>query len=89
LIVASVIRLAHDLGLDVVAEGVESTELWDAVAELDCDVAQGFGIAAPMAYPELRGWLSGWNEVLVEPIPGIPEPVSLRQIRPHPPVVTR
>jgi hypothetical protein len=42
-----------------------------------------------MAYPELRGWLSGWNEVLVEPIPGIPEPVSLRQIRPHPPVVTR
>jgi diguanylate cyclase (GGDEF)-like protein len=89
LIVASVIRLAHDLGLDVVAEGVESTELWDAVAELDCDVAQGFGIAAPMAYPELRGWLSGWNEVLVEPIPGIPEPVSRRQIRPQPPVVTR
>lgn len=89
LIVASVIRLAHDLGLDVVAEGVENTELWDAVAELDCDVAQGYGIAAPMGYPELRGWLSGWNEVLVEPVPGIREPVSQRQIRPHAPVVTR
>ncbi len=45
------IDLAHDLGLDVVAEGVENTELWDALAELDCDVAQGYGIAAPMAYP--------------------------------------
>lgn len=89
LIVASVIRLAHDLDLDVVAEGVENTELWDAVADLDCDVAQGYGIAAPMAYPELRGWLSGWNEVLVEPVPGVREPVSRRQIRPHLPVVTR
>lgn len=89
LIVASVIRLAHDLGLDVVAEGVENTELWDAIAALDCDVAQGYGIAAPMAYPELRGWLSGWNEVLVEPVPGVPEPISRRQIRPHQPVVTR
>lgn len=89
LIVASVIRLAHDLGLDVVAEGVENAALWDAIAALDCDVAQGYGIAAPMAYPELRGWLSGWNEVLVEPIPGAPEPISQRQIRPHHPVVTR
>ncbi len=45
------IRLAHDLGLDVVAEGVESTELWDALADLGCDVAQGYGIARPMALP--------------------------------------
>ncbi len=66
LIVASLIRLSHDLGLDVVAEGVETTGVWDALAELDCDVAQGFGIAAPMAFPELRGWLTQWNEVLVE-----------------------
>ncbi|NNE12501.1 MAG: EAL domain-containing protein, partial [Ilumatobacter sp.] len=58
LIVASVIELAHDLGLDVVAEGVESTQLWDAVAHLGCDVAQGYGIAMPMSYPDLRGWLS-------------------------------
>ena len=69
LIVASVIQLAHSLGLDVVAEGVENTRLWDALAELDCDVAQGYGIAAPMGYPELRGWLTSWSEVLVERVP--------------------
>jgi diguanylate cyclase (GGDEF)-like protein len=62
-IVASLITLAHDLGLDVVAEGVESTAVWEALDELHCDVAQGFGIAVPMAYPELRAWLADWNQI--------------------------
>ncbi|MFW2332269.1 putative bifunctional diguanylate cyclase/phosphodiesterase [Ilumatobacter sp.] len=75
LIVASVIDLAHDLGLDVVAEGVENVELWHALAELNCDVAQGYGIAAPMAYPALRGWLSSWSEVQVARLRG-PAPDS-------------
>ena len=66
LIVASLIRLSHDLGLDVVAEGVETTAVWNALSELDCDVAQGYGIAVPMAFPDLRGWLTQWNEVLIE-----------------------
>jgi EAL domain-containing protein (putative c-di-GMP-specific phosphodiesterase class I) len=88
-IVASVIRLAHDLGLDVVAEGVENTELWEALGRLGCDVAQGYGIAMPMGYPELRGWLSSWSEVIVEPVVAggtrepIPNhaPVSRRHLR--------
>ena len=63
IIVASLIELAHDLGLDVVAEGVESPRVWDALAELDCDVAQGYGIAVPMSYTDLRGWLAQWNNV--------------------------
>ncbi len=79
LIVASVIQLAHDLGLDVVAEGVESTDLWDALAELDCDVAQGYGIAMPMAYPELRGWLTNWHEVLIEQNRVIQRPLELHE----------
>jgi diguanylate cyclase len=65
LIVSSLVQLAHDLGLDVVAEGVESTALWDAVAELGCDVAQGYGIAVPMSFPDLRGWLSSWEDVVI------------------------
>ena len=79
LIVASVIQLAHDLDLDVVAEGVESTDLWDALAELDCDVAQGYGIAMPMAYPELRGWLTNWHEVLIKQNRVIERPLDLHQ----------
>ena len=64
MIVASLIRLAHELGLDVVAEGVENAAIWNALTTLGCDVAQGYGIARPMAFPDLRGWLSRWNEVL-------------------------
>ena len=83
LIVASVIKLAHDLGLDVVAEGVENIELWHALAELDCDVAQGYGIAAPMAYPALRGWLSSWNEVQVARLKGSEAMPTEESVRPQ------
>ena len=64
LIVSSLIRLAHDLGLDVVAEGVESSAVWDELAALNCDIAQGFGIAVPMGYPELRSWLVDWDHAI-------------------------
>jgi diguanylate cyclase (GGDEF)-like protein len=76
LIVASLIRLAHDLGLDVVAEGVESAEIWNALTVLGCDVAQGFGIARPMAFPDLRGWLGRWNDVLIEDLAISGGPIS-------------
>ena len=66
LIVSSLVSLAHDLRLDVVAEGVESTQVWDALAEMDCDIAQGFGIAVPMGYAELHGWLQRWNSLNTE-----------------------
>jgi diguanylate cyclase (GGDEF)-like protein len=60
-IVASLVDLAHDLGLDVVAEGVESAELLDALAGLGCDLAQGYHIAVPMGFSELSGWLASWR----------------------------
>ena len=59
-------RVAHQLGLDVVAEGVENAAIWNALTMLGCDVAQGYGIARPMAFPDLRGWLSRWNDVRVD-----------------------
>ncbi len=62
-IVSSLIRLAHDLRLDVVAEGVESVAIWNELAVLGCDVAQGYGIAPPMLYPDLRTWMSEWEAV--------------------------
>ena len=47
-IIRSVIDLAHGLGLDVVAEGVETTEVLDRLDELGCDVAQGFLLSRPI-----------------------------------------
>jgi diguanylate cyclase (GGDEF)-like protein len=47
-IVRSTIELAHNLGLRVVAEGVESGEAWMRLSALGCDLAQGFHLARPL-----------------------------------------
>jgi EAL domain-containing protein (putative c-di-GMP-specific phosphodiesterase class I) len=47
-IVRSTIELAHNLGLRVVAEGVESPETWMRLVALGCDLAQGFHLARPL-----------------------------------------
>ncbi|MEM9037433.1 MAG: EAL domain-containing protein [Actinomycetota bacterium] len=63
-IVRSTIDLGHALGLQVVAEGVETEEIMAALAELGCHVAQGFGIARPMAASELLPWLEARDGTL-------------------------
>jgi diguanylate cyclase (GGDEF)-like protein len=73
-IVRSTIDLGRNLGLEVVAEGVESAELWDRLAALGCDVAQGFHLSPPMAAREVPGWLDGWAERVEEGV-GVPAPV--------------
>lgn len=60
-IVRSTIDLAHNLGLSVVAEGVENKALLDKLRELDCDEAQGYLIAKPMPYDEFVAWRARWN----------------------------
>src|SRR5262249_41950432 len=56
-IVRSTIDLAHDLGLKVVAEGVESRMERDHLRELACDAAQGHYLASPCEAPEIRRWI--------------------------------
>ena len=56
MIVRSVIDLGHNLGLRVVAEGVETKALFDAVAALGCDEAQGYFISRPQACESLKNW---------------------------------
>ena len=53
-IVRSTIDLARNLGLRVVAEGVETAEIMDTLAELRCDVAQGYFISRPMELQALN-----------------------------------
>jgi EAL domain-containing protein (putative c-di-GMP-specific phosphodiesterase class I) len=56
-IVRSTIGLAHDLGISVVAEGIEDQQTWDLLASLGCDVAQGFYISRPLSAAGLGSWL--------------------------------
>ncbi len=56
-IVEAVVRLAHALGLKVVAEGVETQDQADILAQLHCDELQGFLFARPMSEPTLMKWL--------------------------------
>ena len=52
-IVRSVINLAHNLDLNVVAEGVEESEHWSMLRVLDCECAQGFYFSRPVTAEEI------------------------------------
>jgi EAL domain-containing protein (putative c-di-GMP-specific phosphodiesterase class I)/ActR/RegA family two-component response regulator len=60
-IVRSIIDLAHNLGLKVIAEGVEDARAWAMLAELGCDYAQGFFMGRPMPASEFDAWLKNWR----------------------------
>ncbi|MFZ5861656.1 MAG: putative bifunctional diguanylate cyclase/phosphodiesterase [Nitrospirota bacterium] len=62
-IVRSTIDLAHNLGLAVVAEGVETADTWTRLAELGCDSVQGYHLCKPLPAVDLTAWLStsGWT----------------------------
>jgi diguanylate cyclase (GGDEF)-like protein/PAS domain S-box-containing protein len=57
-IVRSTIDLGHNLGLKVVAEGVETEEVWGRLVDLGCDLAQGYYMALPMPAAELERWVA-------------------------------
>jgi EAL domain-containing protein (putative c-di-GMP-specific phosphodiesterase class I) len=56
-IVRSIVDLGANLGLDVVAEGIEDDAVWRRLQELDCTLGQGYGIARPMPVEDLPAWL--------------------------------
>jgi diguanylate cyclase (GGDEF)-like protein len=64
-IVRSTIDLAHNLRLQVVAEGVEDEATMNELAELGCNVAQGFHLSRPLPAPEFSDWLVERGETAV------------------------
>jgi EAL domain-containing protein (putative c-di-GMP-specific phosphodiesterase class I) len=56
-IVRSTIDLGHNLGLHVVAEGVETRDAWEKLKALGCDTAQGYHLGRPMPAADLERWL--------------------------------
>jgi EAL domain-containing protein (putative c-di-GMP-specific phosphodiesterase class I) len=57
-IVSSTIELGHNLGLNVIAEGVENEVILERLASLGCDIAQGYLIGKPMPAAKLLEWES-------------------------------
>ena len=64
-IVRSTIDLAHNLGLSVVAEGIESELHLQTLRRLGCDVGQGFHIGRPLRIEELHQWLANYDTMLL------------------------
>ncbi|WP_020653275.1 putative bifunctional diguanylate cyclase/phosphodiesterase [Massilia niastensis] len=60
-IVKSTIELGHNLGLKVVAEGVESEVVWERLVALGCDIAQGYLISRPMPAQQFKAWEHAWS----------------------------
>lgn len=56
MIVRTVINLAHNLGLRVVAEGIESEEVWNKLTSWGCDTAQGYYLRAPASVESFNSW---------------------------------
>ena len=66
-IVQSVIDLGRNLGLRVVAEGIEDASTWQRLSEMGCDIAQGYFLGQPLSATQLEGWMAE-NGVTTEPV---------------------
>ncbi|HWI73767.1 MAG TPA: EAL domain-containing protein [Baekduia sp.] len=68
-IVRSIVGLAHNLGLSVVAEGIERVGQLEALAELGCEYGQGFHIGRPLSAEAMEALLADRSEPCLEPGP--------------------
>ncbi len=68
-IVRSTIDLGHNMGLRVVAEGIESEAVWRLLAALGCDQGQGYFMSRPIAADQLAQWIANWSPPVRSPLP--------------------
>ena len=60
-VVRRIIQAANDLDIQTIAEGVETEEIYDALADLGCDIAQGYYLSAPLPPDEFTAWAGARN----------------------------
>jgi diguanylate cyclase (GGDEF)-like protein len=82
IIVRSTINLGHDLGLKIIAEGVEDAATLQKLALLGCDLAQGYHLSRPLPAADFDRWLLTAAPVLpVAPVvPMVPVAPSVGQL---------
>jgi EAL domain-containing protein (putative c-di-GMP-specific phosphodiesterase class I) len=56
------LSLARQLGMEIVAEGVEDRNDWDLLQRTGCDLAQGAFVSRPMLPEKLPAWIEAWRE---------------------------
>jgi diguanylate cyclase (GGDEF)-like protein len=61
-LVSSIIEMAHGMGLDVIAEGVETKEQLEFLQRHNCDMVQGYYFGKPMLSDDFYEWWEAWNE---------------------------
>ncbi|HXW71793.1 MAG TPA: EAL domain-containing protein [Methylocella sp.] len=59
-IIATIVNLAHNLGMDVVAEGIETIDQLECLRSMGCDIAQGYFCGKPMVAAHLETFLLKW-----------------------------
>jgi diguanylate cyclase (GGDEF)-like protein len=60
-IVRSTIDLGHNMGLRVVAEGIESEAVWTLLAAMGCDQGQGYFMSKPLPSNQIAAWIAAWR----------------------------
>ena len=80
-IVRSIVDLARNLGLRVVAEGVETREAWIRLGHLGCDIGQGYLMSRPMPATEIPHWFRRWPAAASELATRSPRLPAERPIR--------
>ena len=78
-IVRSVVDLGANLGLDVVAEGVETPAAMARLLEMGCSIGQGYLFSRPLSEPDMTAWLSGSVVVGADPVT-VPVPVAAASV---------
>ena len=81
-IVKSTIQLGRNLGLEVVAEGVETPNAWTRLADMGCDLAQGYYLSRALDGSRFMGWLGAYEQKFAAGPPPLPVPDPLAEIRP-------
>ena len=66
-IVRSTIDLGRNLGLRVVAEGVETSEVWSRLSLLGCDVGQGYFVSRPLPAAHVASWIKAYGSGVFDP----------------------